>query len=83
MALIIFGLLQKDQYVSTDIYYPPWDKIKNYDGENGFLFENEDKSNVTTNVKLPEKSDEKISIKSDEELSDITDSDSDDGNIEI
>ena len=33
-------------------------RIKNYDGENGFLFENEDKSNVTTNVKLPEKSDE-------------------------
>ena len=51
MSLIIFGLLQKDQYVSTDIYYPPWDKINNYDGENGFLFENEDKNYKELDVK--------------------------------
>jgi ribonuclease III len=83
MSLIIFGLLQKDQYVSTDIYYPPWDKINNYDGQNGFLFENEDKNYKELDVKsnsnyykknVDEKSN-KISIKSDDELSDITDSD--------
>ena len=77
MALIIYGLLQKDQYKSIDIYYPPWDKIKNYDGENGFLFENEVKSEeiIVKNIINDKETSDK-----DEELSDITDSDSDNEN---
>ena len=74
MALIIYGLLQKDQYKNIDIYYPPWDKIKNYDGQNGFLFENED--NLEKNIN-------KTKVKNEIEediLSDITDSDSDNEN---
>jgi hypothetical protein len=31
MALIIYGLLEEDQYVQSDIYYPPWDKINSGD----------------------------------------------------
>lgn len=33
MALIIYGYLKDDQYNQNDIYYPPWNKIKEYDGE--------------------------------------------------
>jgi hypothetical protein len=33
MALIIHGILKQDQYVQSDIYYPPWDKIASFDGE--------------------------------------------------
>ena len=35
MALIIYGLLQEDQYLQTDIFYPPWDKIN--DGDTNIL----------------------------------------------
>ena len=78
MAWIIYGVLQKEQYKSIDIYYPPWDKIKNYDGENGFLFENE--NNSVQEVNVISKTDDN----SDDELSDITDSDTDENqNIEI
>jgi ribonuclease-3 len=31
MALIIYGSLNEDQYIQSDIYYPPWDKINNND----------------------------------------------------
>ena len=31
MALIIYGLLEEDQYVQSDIYYPPWDKVNSGD----------------------------------------------------
>lgn len=34
MALIIYGNLKQDQYNQSDIYYPPWDKIANFDGIN-------------------------------------------------
>ena len=37
MSLIIHGLLKEDQYIMKDIYYPPWDKINSYDGENCIL----------------------------------------------
>lgn len=40
MALIIHGVLQEDQYIQNDIYYPPFDKIEN--GECNILNENED-----------------------------------------
>ncbi len=33
MALAIYGILKQDQYSQSDIYYPPWDKIANFDGE--------------------------------------------------
>ena len=33
MALIIYGVLKQDQYLQSDVYYPPWDKINNFDGE--------------------------------------------------
>ncbi len=33
MALAIYGVLKQDQYSQSDIYYPPWDKIANFDGE--------------------------------------------------
>ena len=33
MALAILGILKQDQYTQSDIYYPPWDKIANFDGE--------------------------------------------------
>lgn len=33
MALAIYGELKQDQYLQSDIYYPPWDKIANFDGE--------------------------------------------------
>jgi ribonuclease-3 len=34
MALIIYGILKQDQYLQSDIYYPPWEKIANFEGEN-------------------------------------------------
>jgi ribonuclease-3 len=33
MALIIYGILKEDQYSSSDIYYPPWDKINNMEDD--------------------------------------------------
>lgn len=33
MALIIHGILKLDQYNQNDIYYPPWDKILNFNNE--------------------------------------------------
>lgn len=33
MALIINGVLKLDQYNQNDIYYPPWDKIKNFNND--------------------------------------------------
>lgn len=40
MSLIINNILNKDQYSNSDIYYPNWDKIKNYDGVHNILDEN-------------------------------------------
>lgn len=31
MALIIYGILNEDQYLQSDIYYPPWNKINSGD----------------------------------------------------
>ncbi len=31
MALIVYGALHEDQYLQSDIYYPPWDKINSGD----------------------------------------------------
>lgn len=37
MALIIYGLLNSDQYTTSDLYYPPFKNIKEYDGMNGIF----------------------------------------------
>jgi ribonuclease-3 len=41
MALVIHGILKQDQYTSNDIYYPPWDKINNWDGETMIIKSND------------------------------------------
>ena len=41
MALIIHGVLNQDQYSQSDIYYPPWDKIKTFDGINMIIKNND------------------------------------------
>jgi dsRNA-specific ribonuclease len=35
MTLIIYGSLKEDQYIQSDIFYPPWEKINK--GENNIL----------------------------------------------
>ena len=49
MSLIIHGLLKEDQYTNNDIYYPPWDKLENYDGENCVLNSDNDSDKVSDN----------------------------------
>jgi dsRNA-specific ribonuclease len=39
MALIIYGVLKQDQYLQSDIYYPPWEKINNFDGESMIIID--------------------------------------------
>lgn len=46
MALIIHGILKQDQYSQSDIYYPPWAKIANFDGETMII--NQDYSDLVT-----------------------------------
>jgi ribonuclease-3 len=41
MALAIYGVLKQDQYSQSDIYYPPWDKIANFDGETMIIKSND------------------------------------------
>lgn len=38
MSLIIYGQLKSDQYKKSDIYYPPWNKIKNNNDEEYLIF---------------------------------------------
>lgn len=45
MALAIYGVLKQDQYSQSDIYYPPWDKIANFDGETMIIKSNEFEEN--------------------------------------
>ena len=63
MALIIYGSLHEDQYVQSDIYYPPWDKINS--GDTNVLGtqtvniqeqQNDDNNNDDTNSVYSEKS---------------------------
>jgi ribonuclease-3 len=59
MALITYGILKQDQYSQADIYYPPWDKIANFDGETMIIKldscdmiaspENSEQNNVSNN----------------------------------
>jgi hypothetical protein len=37
MALVMHGVLKSDQYTQNDIYYPPWDKISNFDSNTMIL----------------------------------------------
>jgi len=65
MALIIYGILKQDQYSQSDIYYPPWDKIANFDGENIII-----KNDSNNDDELINKS-KQINIKKDENDNDI------------
>ena len=42
MALIILGILNEDQYIQSDIYYPPWDKLEMYNGDNNIIISDSD-----------------------------------------
>ncbi len=55
MALIIHGILKQDQYSSSDIYYPPWDKIATFDGETMIIKSPDSETN--DNTFLPQISD--------------------------
>lgn len=65
MALIIMGVLKQDQYSSNDVYYPPWDKIASFDGENmiikSFDSEEPEQKQETTDYQL--KNDEEKTTK--------------------
>jgi ribonuclease-3 len=49
MSLIIHGILKSDQYVQSDIYYPPWDKIASFDGVNMIISDNMENNSVDGN----------------------------------
>jgi ribonuclease-3 len=54
MALIIHGVLNKDQYSQSDIYYPPWSKIDTFDGETMIIKINEPDTETNNEEKLAE-----------------------------
>jgi hypothetical protein len=62
MSLIIHGILKEDQYSSSDIYYPPFDKIKNHDGISNILFNNNNNNDNNDNKEI---------INDNEEISDV------------
>jgi dsRNA-specific ribonuclease len=68
MALIIHGILKEDQYSQSDIYYPPWDKIATFDGENYIL--SVDNTKTTTSNVIPNNDgyESDISVKSDKSM---------------
>jgi ribonuclease III len=78
MSLIINGILENDQYDNTDIFYPPWDKIENYDGSNGIFF-NEKTSNISENETYNKKNKKYKNNENNDnsDYSDYTDDDSD------
>jgi len=39
MALILYGVLNKDQYDDSDLYYPLWNKIINNNHDNSNQYE--------------------------------------------
>ena len=45
MALAMYGVLKQDQYSQSDIYYPPWNKIANFDGETMIIKTNDSEEN--------------------------------------
>ena len=72
MALIIHGILKQDQYSQSDIYYPPWDKLANFDGENMIIKINDfDENNITKSTDFIQLENNKIV------LNEYTTSDSD------
>jgi ribonuclease-3 len=60
MALINFGVLKDDQYTKSDLYFPPWDLLSEYDGENPILKEQEDQEKQEKQDKEDKEEDEKI-----------------------
>ena len=51
MALINYGVLKEDQYTKADIYFPPWNLLEQYDGENPILTKNNDLNEELDNIK--------------------------------
>ena len=51
MSLIIHNILKEDQYNQSDIYYPNWEAIKNYDGINHIISNNNSSYNNINIVK--------------------------------
>ncbi len=56
MALINYGVLKEDQYTKADLYFPPWDLLAQYDGENPVLNKN-DEDNKTTEKNIDDDND--------------------------
>ena len=52
MVLINFGVLNKDQYTTADIFYPPWSALKKYDGVNNILSSSNNVSNILLNSNI-------------------------------
>ena len=65
MALAIYGVLKQDQYSQSDIYYPPWNKIANFDGETMIIKTNDLEENKQAQNNDDSTDSEKIIIKPD------------------
>lgn len=50
MSLIIYGLLKNDQYQNSDVYYPPWDLIKE-NNENEYIIFDDNKNSDNSSIK--------------------------------
>ena len=50
MSLIIHSILKEDQYSKSDIYYPPFDKIKNNDGSSNIIFNNDNNTDTDNDI---------------------------------
>ena len=59
MALILYGVLNDDQFENSDIYYPDWDKIDSSNGEELLL--TNDESNIESLELLEVESDDEKS----------------------
>jgi len=65
MALINYGVLKEDQFTKADLYFPPWDLLEQYDGENPILNKNndnetDDKVKTNTEGKVKTKTEDKV-----------------------
>ena len=50
MTLIKYGVLNKDQYTTADLYFPPWGLLKNYDGTSLILSSNNNNNNIAKEI---------------------------------
>ena len=83
MALIIYGLLKNDQYQNSDIYYPPWDLIKESNDTEYIIF-NDNKNSDNSSVKNKDIDINENKDDSDKESVDVSEiEDSEDDNSEL